>query len=71
MSGGSARSVSPKNPGRRHADDGERVPLDEERGADNRRIAAVAALPDVIAEDDRRRCRRRVIGLGEHAPRTR
>ena len=30
---------------RRDADDGERVPLDDERGADDRRIAAVGALP--------------------------
>ena len=52
---------------RRDTDDGERVPLDEERGADDRRIAAVGALPDVMAQHDDRRRRRRVVGGGEDA----
>ena len=52
---------------RRDADDGERVPFDDERGADDRRIAAVGALPDVVAQHDGRRRRRRVVGRGEDA----
>ena len=48
---------------RRDAGHGERVPFDDQRGADDRGIAAVGALPGVIAQhDDRRRrraCRRR------------
>ena len=48
---------------RRDADDGERMALDDERDADDRRIAAVGVLPDVMAQDDHRRappaCRRR------------
>ena len=52
---------------RRDADDGEGVPLDEERGADDRRIAAVGALPDVVAQHDDGRRRRRVVGGGEDA----
>ena len=47
-----------EEPGRRHADDRERMPLDDERGADDRRIAAVGALPDVMAHHDDRRRRR-------------
>ena len=52
---------------RRDADRGERVPLDEERAADNRRIAAVGALPDVMAQHHGRRRRRRVVRSGEDA----
>ena len=52
---------------RRHADDGERVALDDERGADDRWIAAVGALPDVVAQHDDRRRRRRVVRGAEHA----
>ena len=38
---------------RRDADDGERMSLDDERRADDRRIAAVGALPGVMAQHDR------------------
>ena len=50
---------------RRHAGDRERVALDDERGADDRRVAAVGALPDMMAHHDDRRRRRRVVGGGE------
>ncbi len=52
---------------RRDASDGERAPLDEERGADDRRIAAVGALPGVMAQHEDRRRRRRVVRGGEDA----
>ncbi len=52
---------------RRDTGDGERLPLDEERGADDRGIAAVGALPDVMAQHDHRSRRRRVVGGGEDA----
>jgi hypothetical protein len=52
-----------EEPGRRDTDDGERVPLDDERRADDRGIAAVRALPGVMA-DDHRRCRRRFVVVG-------
>ena len=52
---------------RRDAGYGNGVSFDEQRGADERRIAAVGALPDVIAQHDDRRCRRRVVGGREHA----
>ena len=45
-----------------HADDGERVPLEDEGGADDLRIGAVGARPGVMAHDDDRRGRRGVVG---------
>ena len=66
-SGGSPRSVSPKNPGGVTPTTVNGCPFDDERGADDRRIAAVGALPHVVAQHDGRRRRRRVVGGGENA----
>ena len=52
---------------RRHAGDRERVPLDDQRLADERLIAAVGRFPRVMAEHDHRRGRRRVVLRGEDA----
>ncbi len=51
---------------RRHADDRERVALDDERGADHRGVGAVRPLPDVMAHHNSGRGRRQVVGRVEH-----
>ncbi len=56
-----------RSPGARHADDGERVALEDERGADDLRIGAVGALPGVMAHHDHRRGRRGVVRRREDA----
>ena len=50
-----------------HADDRERVPLEDEGGADDLRIGAVGARPGVMAHDDHRRGRRGVVGRRDDA----
>ena len=37
---------------RQHADDGERLPVDQQRLADDARVAAVASPPQPIGQDD-------------------
>src|SRR5262249_37578530 len=52
---------------RRNADDRERMPFDDKRAADDRRVAAVGGLPRVVAEDDDGRGRRAVVVWRYHA----
>jgi hypothetical protein len=56
-----------EEPGRRHADDREGVSFDDQGRANERGIAAVGALPRVVAHHDGGSRRRRVVGSREHA----
>ena len=62
--GGGARIGQEAQARRHHADDGERRghPAERHRLADDPRIAAELALPEVVAEQDRRRRRARLPG---------
>ena len=53
---------------RHHADDGERVAVDEERAAHGIRVAAEDALPGAVAEDGDRRGARRAPLMRQECP---
>ena len=52
------------HPFRHHADDGRRHVVDPDRASEDRRIAAVARLPDAVAENRHRR-RARLVVVGQ------
>src|SRR5271154_1180308 len=62
-----AVELGTEEPGRRHADHGERMTVDLIAGADHRRIRAILIGPDVIAHDGRGRRAFAIVVIG-HEP---
>ena len=65
--GGIAAQRLAEEPGRGHADHGERMALDDERGANHRWVCPVRALPQMMTDHHNRRGRRRIIVGCQHA----